>query len=258
MKAATKTLLAAVQACGLDESLIRFSRFPLVNRFVLSSCWQKNTEADWRELHESWKLKFAKAGISLSGKKVLEIGAGSWGLGREFLADGVAHWSATDVRVGKALDLGGCLETFPLDVAVFDPSLEGRFDAVVSSAAMEHVRRADVPIAIENMVRYVKTGGIMLHEIDLRDHINVSSPHHFLKYSEREWNALTEGTIFYTNRLRAPDFMREFAKCGLQTLLLEEEKAPLPLNLKIADEFSAYAPEELETTRITCILKKNG
>lgn len=51
-------------------------------------------------------------------------------------------------------------ESWPRDICVFEPSLEGRFDLVISMFLLEHVRPIDA--ALINIHRYLKPGGRLI------------------------------------------------------------------------------------------------
>jgi hypothetical protein len=141
------------------------------------------------------------------------------------------------------------------DAACLQPHLVEAFDVVLTSAVMEHIERDVVRTTLANLSRYLRKGGYMIHEIDLRDHINVYNPHNFLRYSEEEWEKLTKGSIFYTNRLRESDFLRYFSR-DLEVVFLESTSKELPERLTVSAPFMSYEKEDLEKTTMFVILQK--
>jgi SAM-dependent methyltransferase len=63
------------------------------------------------------------------------------------------------------------------------------YDAIVSSAVLEHVR--DPLGALAAMAGALRPGGTMVHEIDLRDHGMFRDPSAFLRVPEWLWGAMT-------------------------------------------------------------------
>lgn len=281
MKTPVKKALALVQKLGLDPLLIRLSKAGPIRHQVMARCWEKRDYQSFVGQYARWKAMLDEAGVSVKDLRVLEIGSGGVvGVGYFFLHDGAARWVSSDPyqdptankRVSendeqvaeefRAHYPAGKETITPefrlLDAALRQEDFVGKFDLIVSAAVMEHIPRGALHAIFDNMTAYLSPGGLMLHEIDLRDHVNVSNPHHFLKYTAPAWESLVGNSIFYTNRLRASDFKEAFVRNGLRTLLLKEERVPLPADLAVAKEFSAYAPEDLETTVLTALVKKDA
>lgn len=82
-----------------------------------------------------------------------------------------------------------------------------------SQAVLEHVRLREVLETLKELYRVTKVGGMTSHRIDLRDHLGGGLNH--LRFSEhaweREWFA---GAGFYTNRIRASEWLRLFSEVG--------------------------------------------
>lgn len=94
------------------------------------------------------------------------------------------------------------------------------YDFVVSRAVLEHLY--DPLIAIEEMARALKAGGMMLHEVDLRDHGMFSSRFHelkFLEVSQRLYRRMTQAGG-YPNRLLMGDYKACLERTGLNYELL--------------------------------------
>lgn len=289
MRSITKWGLNIIQKSGLDGALIRVLKSKTVSPLVLKYCWDIRGYESYLEQYEYWSRILAEQNVSFKYKVVLEIGSGSSiGLGYFFLKDGVRKWTASDhfqaidtrstareeklvkdvannfnpdvlheVKFEHGLPVfGPRLGFLKLDATLFNKALEGQFDMILSTAVLEHIPKEKMQACIANMARYLRPGGIMIHEVDLRDHVNVSNPFNFYKYSEGEWADLTNDTIFYTNRLRSSDFMALFLQAGLKINFIKKEKQDLNVTIDVNPCFSRHDKEDLENTRIFAILEK--
>ena len=142
-----------------------------------------------------------------------------------------------------------------IEVAQIEKSL-AEFDIILSNAVFEHVPAELMDKAFNNMYKYLKKEGVMIHEIDLRDHVNIKgNPFNFYKYSQEKWDKLTKGTIFYTNRLRVSDFDKIFKKNKLKIINIKTKKTNLP---KVVNKefISRYSQKDLEVDFLLLILRK--
>ncbi|MEC9454198.1 MAG: methyltransferase domain-containing protein, partial [Pseudomonadota bacterium] len=108
------------------------------------------------------------------------------------------------------------------------------FDAILSRAVMEHLY--DPLAALDDMVRSLKPGGIMIHRIDLRDH-GMFAGHHpltLLTLSEGLHRRITAGAG-RPNRVLAPAYRAWLAQSGLSGSItisrlagINEEQDPAP------------------------------
>lgn len=109
--------------------------------------------------------------------------------------------------------------------AIYDgvniPLPDGSVDFVYSNAVLEHVRQPEY--LLRELARVLRSGGMMFHIIDLRDHAHCAPGVYgkaattgdwlnFLRYSETLWNLMGEGT----NRLRYPEWRMLFSKNGFR------------------------------------------
>lgn len=133
-----------------------------------------------------------------------------------------------------------------------------RFDIVLSNSVLEHVR--DLPGAARECARVLRSGGLALHCIDLRDHRNFDDPRAFLSFSSADWEEELQGTPFdYTNRLRLGAIRTAFTDAGLE-IVEEDVFSLLPISPEerdgLAPEFRALSKADLESLGVTYVLRK--
>lgn len=94
---------------------------------------------------------------------------------------------------------------------VVNLNFKSKFDLITSISVFEHVK--DVKRTIKKLSEILKTGGLMYHKIDLRDHYNFNKPLMFYKYSDWTWdNLMTREGVSYTNRLSDYEYNQIFKK----------------------------------------------
>lgn len=201
---------------------------------------------DFNEAHiEYSRRKFDEfrtalpADVSLAGKTVLELGpGGSVGFGLLALQAGAARYLAIDngehtfvrprqirgyrklvgndtvlrcfeKRAGRIVYKEEAIQFKNITQASGYPLPDASVDVIYSCAVLEHVH--DLERAFSEMARVLKPGGIMYHEVDLRDHIFSQDSLWFLSIPERVFRALFRHTGGYVNRERVSRY-REF--CG--------------------------------------------
>lgn len=89
------------------------------------------------------------------------------------------------------------------------PFPDNHFDFVYSNASFEHFEEPE--IVIHQIHRVLKPGGLTMHVIDLRDHLNFDNPLEFLKVGKDQY---VYSSPYGTNRRRAPDFRKAFQDAG--------------------------------------------
>lgn len=183
-------------------------------------------------------------GVCWESKKVLEVGPGdSLGVALCFVADGAEQvvcldrfYSERDARqqakiysalcqamtsqqrdrLFRVLSQRGGQGLVPNTVEyVWGAGIEeasrvlesNTFDVIVSNAVLEHVHNLEAAIA--EMRRVLKPGGLVVHEVDLRNHgwFAWKGPLYFLTIHEALWRAMTS-QIGGPNRARFRDYER--------------------------------------------------
>ncbi len=91
------------------------------------------------------------------------------------------------------------------------PLADESFDYIFSNASFEHFENPGG--VIQDIYRLLKPGGLSVHTIDLRDHIDFEKPLEFLKVSRDEYKFTSP---YGTNRWRSPDFKNAFEKAGFK------------------------------------------
>lgn len=94
------------------------------------------------------------------GVSILDVGAGA--NPTVSVEQRTGHYVGVDID-GAALERANYDERYVSDICIFEPSLEGRFDLVVSSQLLEHVRSTQQ--AFDNIYRYLRPGGVTLNRL---------------------------------------------------------------------------------------------
>ena len=291
MNRATKIGLNLIQKLKLDRVMLVLLNKKRINEFMLKHCWQHKKYKHFYKKYLAFREIVVKNKIDLSGKKILEVGSGaSIGLGYFFINQGLKLWTASDFfqdlladkratkrekklikniankydrdilsRLefrGGSLGLGQKLNFSKLNIIELNKEFVAGFDIILSFDVLEHIEIEQIETAIKNLSAYLRPGGLMIHDIDFRDHLNPANPHGFFQYDPAAWDKLTKGTIFYTNRLRLKDYLNLFSRHGLKVKLIEIKEEPLNRQIKINKYFNKFVRQELEIIRALIISEK--
>ncbi len=197
---------------------------------------------------EPWLDGLARAGRSISGARVLEIGSGrTLSTGHQLVADGAAAYvgleplAPFDAGLDEALILKvaqstgrsvGDLRRKVRRVTALDGLAGETFDIVLSNSVLEHVE--DVDKLLSDTAAVLAPGGIMYHVVDYRDHF-FKYPYHFLTFSKPVWDRfLNPGDL---TRMRLGDHLKAAARQGLIGTVLFQE-VDEPEFSKVADRIS--------------------
>ena len=232
-----------------------------------------------------------EAGTSLKNKKVTEIGSG-WLPVMPYLfrfkaqAKRVFTYDLYDHYAPKQIDdfntyfqektnlnfsfsnsnhynLPDDIHYFPEEDIIKADKIES--EIVFSRYVLEHVTPEDIEAMHKKFATEMPKGSIILHLISPSDHrayIDSSlSMQDFLKYSKKEWKA--QMTKFdYHNRLRLPQYLEIFEKCGLEIAYLNYEVPKENSSsyrkfkaLKIHEDYLKFTDKELMAGAINIALK---
>jgi len=182
----------------------------------------------------AYAADLARIGVSVAGKRMLEIGAGATsGVGYALAAMGASKvvcqepYAPLDVGL-DAKHLNACVIRHPdirfsvVDrVAGLDGLPDGSIDIVVSNSVLEHV--ADPATLFAALARVMAPDAVMLHRVDYRDHF-FKYPFHFLLFSKFVWKCfLNPGDL---PRWRFDDHLDQLARAGFDAAALDIEHDP--------------------------------
>jgi hypothetical protein len=108
---------------------------------------------------------------------------------------------------------GQVLQQLPLGVEQIRAQDCGRFDLVVSNAVLEHVRRPATAASV--LLDLTRPGGMGFHQVDFRDHRDMSRPLEFLLPDEGTFQDLFEECFGECgNRMRPHQWFHLFKEAG--------------------------------------------
>ncbi len=141
------------------------------------------------------------------------------------------------------------------------PIKDNYLDFLYSHAAFEHF--VTPKETITEIHRVLKPGGIIAHQIDLRDHRDNAKPLEFLKLDAKEWRSqfTDENIHVYTNRWRVNDYKEAFEEAGFTILEIEPQN---PTNYKVTEaqrrtfhkDFQKYSLDELSVLSFFIVARK--
>jgi SAM-dependent methyltransferase len=146
------------------------------------------------------------------------------------------------------------------------PVTDGSIDIVTSRSVLEHVRGRLLPGLLRELHRALRPGGVMVHLIDLRDHMRVRPGHQTsgdwldgLRYTEREYDAMFSHRPVYVNRLRSSQWKTIMETAGFEIVRWNPTTHPLDLQFERSDlqpPWNEYSEDELGIAFIACTLRK--
>lgn len=149
---------------------------------------------------------------------------------------------AQSARVGRVTDLA----------ALPDASA----DLILSNSVLEHV--SDPPTIFRECHRVLTPGGVMLHQVDYRDHF-FKYPFHFLTFTSGVWeNLLNPGDL---PRHRLDDHLQALGQSDFHVEILERQSNTRALTAVapfLAPEFAKRDPDMLSTTTAALFCRKSA
>lgn len=212
------------------------------------------------------------AGLDVAGKRVLEVGAGSGHLSRALVRDsGARSVDGVDIVAYPQWERlqGPSIRFHQVDLSREPLLPAGSIDAVVSNAALEHVRR---PIAmIAEIARVLRRGGEALLTFNL--HRGPKASHRYREvtfpwphllfdpevcraFYERRHGVAT--TFAWVNTLTAAEYMEAFFEVGLSVERVERRSTPIDISfyLRFEERLGRYPAFDLETDFLTVKLRR--
>ncbi len=274
MKSINKKILGIINYLRFEKVIIKLSRIHTLKK-LYNQLWEDKSFNYFEKKYLRINSILEKSNFNLRNKTILEIGSGnSVGIGFFLYSKGFNLWDASDLnrkpKMNKELDLTTkCNKKYntnipkrcnkfkfvKLDITKYKPSLDAKYDLIISNATLEHVPLSKIPDSISNMYKYLKKNGLMIHQIDFRNHLNFENPFDFYKYSNKKWELLIKNSIFYTNRLRVSDFEELFKKNNFKILIKEQTYSILPKKIHV--DLKNYTNNSLRTKGTLFVLRKN-
>lgn len=228
-------------------------------------------------------VELDKLNLNFSDKRVVEIGSGwlpvlpydllfRYGSKEVLTFDINEHYQSKNIKEFNKFytthypDVTALSQTLPENVQYFpnknilDSQIEsGSMDVMTTRNVLEHIPPGDLESIHKQAFLYLKRDGFIIHQISPSDHRAYTdeslSLWDFLKYSKSEWD-LIQTRFDYHNRLRLPDYVKLFNRCGFKIAFLSYKSARKGQQLpdKIHADFSNFSPEELTAGSIIVIL----
>ena len=221
----------------------------VIKRFHKTGLNNRDDRVD--ELFENYRQQ-----VEMDGKKILELGPGqTFGLMQRALANGAASCSAVDLIDYQCSDSR-------IDFRLYDgkmiPFADETFDVIWSADVFEHLRYPKTTL-LESF-RVLKSGGVMLCKVDLRDHYKLNDESEWLaclKYSTMRWNAMTWNRSAYVNRWRLSTWKKEFEDSGFRMRTIETQTSDV-LRARYAESkiLHKYSLEDTVVYRFDALLEK--
>lgn len=255
---------------------------PLVEKYLYNPLDFKNNHLEYSQ--RKFKEFSELTNTSLQDKTLLELGpGGSLGFGLLALEKGLAQYFAIDdglhtfissrqITSYKNLLKNNSdafaqyfqktpsgwryqpkkIRSLTIDQTSKYPLADESVDIIYSCAVLEHVHALD--LCFSEMTRVLRPGGIMYHEVDLRDHIFSQKSLWFLTISDFWFHILFSRTGAYVNRKRFSFYKKLFDKNNLKVVNFHrniEFEASLKKNT-----FREFSSEDLQIATFTVVLRK--
>jgi ubiquinone/menaquinone biosynthesis C-methylase UbiE len=282
IRSVIKVLLVLVE--NIFFSIFPNSR-PIIEKYIFNPYQFNEKHLEYSKKQFDNFLKKVGGTDTIRGKKLLELGpGGSLGFGILALKNGASKYYAIDENshsffnkpefdiymqlieneeIGKQIFIERADKKFSYNKNRIDfleigqtsllPLPDDSIDVIYSCAVLEHVH--DLDSLFSEMHRVLRKGGIMNHEIDLRDHIFSQKKLFFLLIPEKIFRFLFGKTGAYVNRKRASYYEKLVKKLNLEVLNITDTVLKNEKELKkYLKEFSL---EDLKTQTINLTLKKD-
>lgn len=209
---------------------------------------------DTAALDRQWAYYLDRTAIA--GQRILELGPGrSLQLLERASREGAAACAALDIDTYE--DALAVAARSGIDFRGYDgsrfPFDDDSFDVVWSSDVMEHV--AEPRAVLAECRRVLAPGGRCIFTIDLRDHLHLDDPRHWLdclQYSPTMWRLVASNRSTFVNRLRVSAWERAFEEAGFVIDHLEAHEVDDDVLAHYAAQpwLEAYGRRDLQIYRI--------
>jgi SAM-dependent methyltransferase len=146
------------------------------------------------------------------------------------------------------------------------PSLAGSIDVATSTQVLQYIQREKAPWVFSQIHRSLKSGGVFLATIHLRDilaglsHTGLTKYQH-LRYSPEKWERRINSSLMSFNRFKAPDYRELLENAGFEIQHFEIEPGTNDeieeLNrVRIDTCFQRYTREELAARHLFFAVRK--
>lgn len=155
---------------------------------------------------------------AVKDKSILELGPGhTYQVIAKAIENGAK--SGTIIDIDKYID-DKTIKDSGIDYYIYDgktlPFKDETFDLIWSHTVYEHLRFPET--TVNEVFRVLKKDGIIIHHIDLRDHLilDEENPNTFnmLQFSEETWWKMASNRSIYVNRLRASEWLKLHQSVG--------------------------------------------
>lgn len=131
-------------------------------------------------------------------------------------------------------------------------------DLCFSCTVLQHIRKNVFEKIVSESYRFMKKGGVMIHQADLRDCFGGGKNQ--LRFSEEEWEDDVHYRMDnYTNRLSCSQMISVFERIGFWVMDVKKryfKKHPIKRH-QLAKEFRMISEEDLMTRGFIILLKKD-
>lgn len=130
-------------------------------------------------------------------------------------------------------------------------------DFCFSNAVLEHIPKSEFNNLIRELWRVLKTDGVCVHRVDLKDHLGGGLNN--LRFSESIWEGnFFRNSGFYTNRIRFTEMLLIFQQAGFEYQLVQVVRfGKLPLSRSVlAKSFCQLSEYDLLVSGFDVVLKK--
>lgn len=142
------------------------------------------------------------------------------------------------------------------------PKLAGSLDVVTSTQVLYYIPRETMQWCFGEIHRSLKSGGVFLAMVHLRDTFTASQPGlNQLRYSRETWERWINSPLMSFNRFRAPDYRELLEEPGFEIVHFEVEGGT-PQDFKelkqipIAECFKKYSREDLAAKHLFFVAQK--